>query len=120
MVTKWNAALTNINAYIEESEVKMEIIKVIPLSEDLFRFYLKAVDGDYEILVDMPCISLQELKRKDLDVLETPKVFVDGCAYRWDIALVKKAIVKDYYFTQLAHLDELAKKYRHYITDLSK
>ena len=120
MSPEWNIAFQNIQAFIDESEVPMHIEKVETANDNpgYYRFLLKSDKGIYQTIVDMPAVSLSELKDKETDILALPKVFVDGFAYKWEVALVKKATVKDFYLTHLEELENIAKTYRGYLIQL--
>ena len=120
MSADWKLAFQNVQAFLDESEVPMHVEEAKATTDNpgYYRFLLKSDKGIYQTLIDMPAVSLEELKNKETDVLEVPKVFVDGFAYRWDVALVKKATVKDFYLTHLAELENIAKTYRSYLVQL--
>lgn len=113
-------ALYNIFQFMGECEISLRVTQMIQEKDnkDMVTFYLEGETCDYTVKIEMPIEDIEVLKNEDTNILEVPKVYVDGIPWRWKYALITKEIVKSAYRAQLNDLDAASQHYRKVLNEL--
>lgn len=95
----WDNAYENINAYIADCEIPMRVVRSEHEDDDgRYLFVLRNDEYDYQIDVEMPGLPLdmvRYVKGDKRNILNFPRLYVDGSSWIWYIATVKKEVVKE-------------------------
>ncbi len=95
----WDNAYENIKAYIADCEIPMRIVSSQHEDDDgRYLFVLRNDEYDYQIEVEMPGLPLESVryvKGDERNILDFPRLYVDGSSWIWYIGTVKKENVKE-------------------------
>lgn len=95
----WENAYENIKVFIADSEIPLRITRSFhEADEGRYLFVLKNYQYDYQIEVEMPGLPLERVRYVEHDkrnILDFPRLYVDGSSWIWYIATVKKENVKE-------------------------
>ncbi len=110
----WDNAYENINAYIADCEIPMRVVRSEHEANDgRYLFVLKNDEYDYQIDVEMPGLPLDRVryvKGDGRNILEFPRLYVNGSSWIWYIATVKKSHVKELLEGRKEELQEILEK----------
>lgn len=95
----WDNAYENITAYITDCEIPMRIVRSEHEADDgRYLFVLKNDEYNYQIEVEMPGLPLDRVRYVEGDkrnILDFPRLYVDGSSWIWYIATVTKENIKE-------------------------
>ena len=107
----WDNAYENIKAFIADCEIPMRIIKSEHTpDEGRYLFVLKNDEYDYQIDVEMPGLPLERVryvKEDKRNILDFPRLYVDGGSWIWYIGTVKRENIKEILEERQEELREL-------------
>lgn len=98
-VSTYENAYENIEQFIKDCEIPMYIVKSehIP-DEGRYLFVLRNDEYNYQIEVEMPGLPLDRvryIKAEGQNVLDFPRLYVDGGSWLWYIGVVSKENIKE-------------------------
>lgn len=90
----WENAYENIKQYIEDSEIPLYVVKSnhVP-DEGRYLFVLRNDEYDFETEIEMPGLPLEQvrfMKAEGHNVLEFPRLYVDGGSWLWLYGIATK------------------------------
>lgn len=95
----WDNAYENIKAYIADCEIPMRIVRSEHEDDEgRYLFILRNDEYDYQTEVEMPGVPLEAVRYVEGDkrnILDFPRLYVDGSSWIWYIGTVKKEAVKE-------------------------
>lgn len=96
----WDNAYENINAFIADCEIPMSIVRSEHKSDEgRYLFVLRNSEYDFQIEVEMPGLPLARVryvKAEGQNILEFPRLYVDGSSWIWYLATIKKDYIKEF------------------------
>lgn len=94
----WDNAYENITAYIADCEIPMRVVRSEHKDDDgRYMFVLRNDEYDYQIEVEMPGLPLDKVryvKGDKRNILDFPRLYVDGNSWIWYTALTDKEDIK--------------------------
>lgn len=95
----WDNAYENIKAYIADCEIPMRIVRSEHEDDEgRYLFILRNDEYDYQTEVEMPGVPLEAVRYVEGDkrnILDFPRLYVDGSSWIWYIGTVKREAVKE-------------------------
>lgn len=95
----WDNAYENITAYIADCEIPMRVVRSEHEDDEgRYLFVLRNDEYDYQIEVEMPGLPLDRvryIKGDKRNILDFPRLYVDGGSWIWYMGTVKKDTVKE-------------------------
>lgn len=115
--TSWENAYENINQFIKDCEIPMQIVKAdFGCDRGRYLFVLKAENiPDYEVEVEMPGLPLNEVRYiddKTQNIWNFPRLYVDGASWVWRYAIIKKECVIEQIETMIEDHEDTIKLYK--------
>lgn len=118
----WDNAYENIKAYIADCEIPMRVVRSEHEDDEgRYLFVLRNDEYDYQIEVDMPGLPLEAVRYVEGDernILDFPRLYVDGSSWIWYIGTVKKETVKEVLEEQAEEMKEKLERISEQIKEL--
>lgn len=110
----WDNAYENITAYIADCEIPMRVVRSEHEDDEgRYLFVLRNDEYDYQIDVGMPGLPLEKVRYVEGDkrnILDFPRLYVDGSSWIWYIGTVKRENVKEILEERLEEMREYLEK----------
>lgn len=113
----WEQAYINIKQFTKDCEIAMHIksSEFEPNEDGRYLFVLSADEYNYVTEIEMPALPLENvrfMKEEGQNILDFPRLYVDGSSWVWLYGIVKKKYLIEHFEEKIDEYQELIETYR--------